>query len=388
MTSKLLQGIGICAVLALVGGSIAALLVVDRRLHVTVADEEDAARRGPDPVALIAADVGTLHDDVRVLGEGVGTQLQALHDALESSAGAREADLRAEVALMKQEITALRERVERSEASTAQSRLDVAATLVAIGEGMHTLAAAVSDGAAQAVVLAPIDIPVLPAAAAVEIAAVEPAPALDVASLEEPAVEAPKKGFLSFQIPTRAFVFDQLQRFAIVPSLSRVGFDAKSTLHDFSGVTTAVAGEITTNLARPAEACSGKVTARTESLDTGVDSRDESMREILEPKKFPELRFDWTAFEATNVDEKAQKVAGVAKGKLTIHGIARDVAMPVTVAVDASKRLSIDGQVTILMSDFDMRPPSKLGVISVEDEAEIWIALRARTLGPATVTPR
>ncbi len=388
MTSKLLQVIGICAVLALVGGSITALLVVDRRLHVTVAEEEDAARRGPDPIALIAADVGSLHEDVRVLGEGVGTQMQALHDALEGSAGARDADLRTDVARLEQEIAALRERLERSEAAAMQSRTDVAATLGAIGEGMQSLAAAVSEGAAQSVALAPIEMPDMPAAAAVETAAVEPAPASLAAPPGQPAADMPKKGFLSFQIPTRAFAFDQRQRFAIVPSLSRIGFDAKSTLHDFSGVTTAVEGEITANLAHPADGCGGSITARADSLDTGLEARDESMREVLEPKKFPELRFDWSAFEQTNVDEKAQKVAGVAKGKLTIHGVARDVAMPVTVAVDASKRLSIDGQVKILMSDFDMHPPSTLGVISVEDEAVVWIALRARTLGPAPVTPR
>jgi hypothetical protein len=39
--------------------------------------------------------------------------------------------------------------------------------------------------------------------------------------------------------------------------------------------------------------------------------------------------------------------------------------------------------VKVRMSDFQVRPPSKLGVISVEDEATIWIAPRARTLGPA-----
>jgi hypothetical protein len=33
------------------------------------------------------------------------------------------------------------------------------------------------------------------------------------------------------------------------------------------------------------------------------------------------------------------------------------------------------------MSDFGVTPPSQLGVINVEDEVKIWIALRARSLG-------
>ena len=35
----------------------------------------------------------------------------------------------------------------------------------------------------------------------------------------------------------------------------------------------------------------------------------------------------------------------------------------------------------IKISDFGMKPPSQLGLISVEDELKLWIALRARTLG-------
>src|SRR5690349_23405406 len=53
MGSKLLQGIGVFAILALVGGSIAALLVVKGRIRVTIAAEEEAARRGPDPIDLL-----------------------------------------------------------------------------------------------------------------------------------------------------------------------------------------------------------------------------------------------------------------------------------------------------------------------------------------------
>ncbi len=388
MTSKLLQGIGICAVIALVGGSIAALLVVDRRLHITVAEEDDAARRGPDPLVLLAADVGSVHEELRELGDGVGTQMQALHDALESSASEREAKWSSEVARLREEVAMLRAHVERSDAASAQSRAEVATALTALGEGLQRVANAVSEGAARPVAVAPIEIPTAAASTPVELHVAKPESPAVAAATEQPAAEAPKKSFLSFQLPSRAFAFDQRQRFAIVPSLSRIGFDAKSTLHDFSGVTTVVEGEIMANLAHPAEACAGSITARADSLDTGLEARDESMREVLEPAKFPELRFEWTSFEPTKVDDAAQKVSGVAKGKLTIHGVARDVAMSVTVAVDASKRLAIDGQTKILMSDYQVRPPSKLGVISVEDEAVIWIALRARTLGPAPVTPR
>src|SRR6185436_10140595 len=53
--------------------------------------------------------------------------------------------------------------------------------------------------------------------------------------------------------------FHKTMRLEIVPSLSRVGFDAKSTLHDFSGTTSKVAGELTTCLARPEQSCRGEI---------------------------------------------------------------------------------------------------------------------------------
>jgi polyisoprenoid-binding protein YceI len=360
MTSKLFQRIGVLALIALVGGSFAALAVVRSRLHVTVAEEEAAAVRGPDPITLLASDVAAAREDVRALGDGVGTRLQLLHDTLATAASERDARITDELAALRREVKVLQERLDRD-----APRADAALAR----SGPETEAAA-----APAAGVAPPELaPETPRSGAPDAVAVTPAPA-------EP---APKRSFLSFKLPAQGFAFDQRQRFAIVPKLSRVGFDAKSTLHDFSGVTTAVAGELTTNPARPAEACSGTVSAQASTLDTGVDARDESMQELLEPQRFPELRFDWTGFDASSVDATAQRVGGIARGRLTIHGTAHDVAMPVNVSVDASKRLAIEGQTKIKLSAYGVRPPSKLGVISVEDEITLWVALRARPLGAA-----
>jgi polyisoprenoid-binding protein YceI len=335
MTSKVLPVTGVRALLALVGGSIAALVVVDPRLRITVADEEDAARRGPDPLALVAADVSAVREEVREPGAGVDTQLQALHDALAESAAEREAALKTEIGRLFEEVSSLRAGTERDETAATRSRADVLATLAALGERFQPLADVVNAGAVQPVVLAPLEFPEVVALATVVETAHATAPA--TAPVTAP-VEPARNGFLSFQIPTHAFASacDERQHFAIVPSLARLGFDAKSTLHGFSGATSVIEGEVTAKLARPADGCRGEVTARAESLDTGVEARDESMREVLEPGKYPEIAFEWTAFEYAEDDESARKVAGVADGKLGLHGVAREIATPVTVAVDAS----------------------------------------------------
>ena len=203
-----------------------------------------------------------------------------------------------------------------------------------------------------------------------------------------PAPAAPKKSFLAFQLPSQSFAFDQRQSFTVLPQLSRVGFDAKSTLHDFSGVTSAIEGELEVCLARPAEGCRGRIKARAATLDTGLAERDVDMRDVLAVETHPDIVFDWSAFAAERVDAAAETVSGMAIGKLTLHGTTREVSMPVKVAVDASKRVSIEGECRLKLSDYGIQAPSQLGLISMEDELTIWIALRARSLGTVEGTTR
>jgi len=347
MTAKFLQGLGLLALLGLVVGSIAALALVKERVHVTFADE-DEARRGPDPLELLRADVGALKDDLHALNEGIGQNLEALHGALEEDAAARAQTLATELGELRTRIAGLEARLEHAQ-----------------------LGAAPAPSSAPSVAAVP-DEP-QPAAQAPASAA-PPAP--------QPA--APKKSFLSFKLPSDSFAFDKPMRFEIVPSLSRVGFDAKSSLHDFSGTTSKVEGELTTCLARPAEDCRGDIRVAAASLDTGDAARDEELQKTLGTADWPTLRFECTGFTLDSpdaVDAAAERLSGKVRGRLTMHGTTHELEMPVRVSVDAAKRVAIEGEVALAMSAYGIEPPSKLGLIKVEDQIKLWIALRARSLG-------
>jgi polyisoprenoid-binding protein YceI len=392
MNTKLLQWFGTLSLLALVGGSVAALALVKQRTHITFSDEANEQTHGPDPVALLGEDVRELRGDLKGLSDGVGQQMQSLHDALADSAEARARSLQEQVERLTKSVSELQTRLEQKSADEVGARTEVAAALQRLQTALDSdraeraaLAAAQPAAPAQSVetpALPPAitEKSVEPAAAAVAVAEVA-TPSAPVA----PEPEKPKRSFLAFKLPSETFDFDKTLRFELIPSLSRVGFDAKSTLHDFSGVTSKLEGSLTTCLARPGESCSGAITVTSASLDTGLADRDTEMRANLATDEFKQMRFEWTSFEVSVVDAQKQTVAGTARGKLTIHGVTRDFAMPVRVAVDASKRISIDGEAKLKMSDFEVKVPSKLGVISVEDEIKLWIALRARTAGPAEV---
>jgi polyisoprenoid-binding protein YceI len=207
-----------------------------------------------------------------------------------------------------------------------------------------------------------------------------------------PAANAPAatSGFLSFSLPSRSFSFAGPQRLRVLSSLSRVGFDAKSTLHDFSGVTSEVRGDVVADLADPHYPWSGEIRCQAASLRTGVDGRDESMREHLDTEHHSDIRFEVRSFRADpgDIDVPARTAHGTAVGMMTIRGETRELEMPVQISVDASQRVVVEGQAKLKLTDFGVPVPSQLGLISMEDEVAIWVSLRARSLGSVEETER
>jgi polyisoprenoid-binding protein YceI len=392
-TSRFLQYFGTLALAALVLGSAVALVTVKSRLQVVVSEAADAAPRGPDPLELLRADLAEVRSELGAAEAALPQHLQTLHDALDSGATDREATLKAELASLREQIASLSARLESTERNAAAARTQSQESLQRFATALNELGTAVAESTARAAELAQRPIEVVPVAVVpVEVAPVDVTP-IEVASAQPAATqptpgtpEPAKKGFLSFKVPEKGFRFDARQRLAVVASLSRVGFDAKSTLHDFSGVTQKVEGELTVDLSKPGERPKGRIAVDAASLDTGLADRDEGMRELLESEKQKQLTFEWNAFEPSSVDPATQTVAGTARGKLTLRGVSRDVAMAVKVGVDASKRVTIDGETRILLTDFGIEPPSQLGMIEVENELKLWISLRTRTLGLAEET--
>lgn len=413
MTRKLLQGLGVVLVLGLIAASIGALSLSAQRVHVTIQPADAAVERGIDPVAVLGADLGELRTDVRALADANGPALEALHAALEQSAQeraqalektdaerARALELRLDA--LERALASTQSALQRGEQEARETRSALRAALAQLSASRLAPDAASAspaapsadreiDGAGTATIpiaQAPRTTPEsapnsAPATASAESSPTNAAGSSAVVAPGAPGAPEAKKSFLAFKLPSSGFSFAGRQRLAIVPALSRVGFDAKSTLHDFSGVTSSVEGELVTDLAHPDAACGGNIRVRAASLDTGVADRDAEMRTRLAVAEHPELRFDWQSFEAREVDAAAMKLSGQARGVLTIRGVAREVAMPVTVSVDESKRVSIAGELRLRMSQFNVEAPSKLGLITVQDEVTLWIALRARSLGAA-----
>lgn len=399
--SQFLKIVGAVALFAWTAGGVAAWVATKDHFQVTL--EEGKADAGAlDPVALLSDQVSTLQLDLRglavALSENMGRMAEGMEGEDAEQAQALDA-LRAEFALVRAESSGTATQLAAGTALDLGPLTDRLNRMEQLMQRVLTTTADSADRARLAEEFAQAEATRLAEEAKDQLKKAEGEAAMKLAQADlitrataeaefaaklaqEAAGAAPaakkKGGFLSFKLPSEDFTFDKRQRFTIIGSLSRVGFDAKSTLHDFSGVSQAVSGEFDVNLAQPDQGIGGELNVDSKSLDTALEGRDDAMHDLMEVTNFPTIRFVPSSFQSVSVDVDSQNVTGTVSGMMTIHGIEKPVTMAVTGSVDESRRLVLEGETTLVMSDFKVKPPSKLGMISVEDDIRLWIALRAR----------
>ena len=364
-----LVGLGFAALgLAATGFALSGL---DLRVRPAQAPSEAA-----DPIALLRDDVATVQNDLGALSKGIGTNLEALGGALDTAAEERHA----EQVLATKSLAGRLARLETSLAALSQEDRR-------LREEVKALRGALAGSRAGGVAATPSQ---PPAPEAKPESKPEPKPEPEpVAAAPAPAEPAEpaapkrrKRGLFSFKMAGGGPDFSERQRYTVIASLSRVGFDAKSSLHDFSGVTSKVEGSFTGKLAASDPEAKGRIRALVADLRTGVDGRDEEMRKVLAAEKHPYVQFDLSSLEVSESDSEARTSVATGRGAFTIRGVSREVAVPLKVSVDASKRLVLTGEATLDLTQFEVEVPS-MGAIGMESEVKVWLSLRLRSLGKA-----
>lgn len=374
MTGKLLQVFGVLFVLALVGGSIAGFGVLKDRVKVVVSPDATAA--GPDPIAELKDNVDVLTGDLRTLQQALGSNFEQLAAGIDERAAGRHT----EVMALQRDLASVQTQL----AGLGQENAALRRQLAQLGKQLEVMAAggalqaAAASGAAQALPADP-QTPSNPVAIQTPPPAKPDAGELEAAKPEAAKPEATKpKG--NFLFGGARFRCDEPHDYEIVPELSRVAFDAKSTLHDFTGVTQNVSGAFRIDFDDPQGAWTGSVRCDATTLKTGVDGRDSNMWEYLDTKNHPAIEFTIEKFEPAKdgVDVVKQTAKGEVKGTMRIRGKQKPVIMPVQLEIDAQRRLVVKGEMPLSLPDYDVPVPSQLGVINMEKDVKVWISLRAR----------
>jgi len=361
---------GSLALLAWTGLGLFAWAKVAERVTIVTSDSADATPPDSPGVLALADEVNALHQDVRALAGGFGESLTALHDALSSSLDEHAAATELRLSELRDEVGPRPDSFPRD--GLADLRREVAELRLSLERNSAL-------PAAQSVPSTPV---AEEPAAVFEVAELPPGPteAAPAEPMAAPAVPEKKarKSFLAFKLPSDEFRFDERRTWALVPGLSRVGFDAKTTLHDFTATTSGVSGELEVDLSRPDDAPRTRLVAQAKTLVSGDDGRDEEMWERLAVEAHPEIVFELASFAPAELDLATMKASGKARGKMTIRGVTQEVEMPVKVAVDDARRLCVEGEMKLDLERFSVPVPNKLGLISMEKEVNVWISLRLR----------
>jgi len=186
--------------------------------------------------------------------------------------------------------------------------------------------------------------------------------------------------------PARAAALDDLQevrrpalrRFTIDPAHSEVGFDATSTLHDFTGRTHDVSGSVVLDPKHTSHLVAGRIVCQAASLDTDNDGRDETMREHLDVAQHPEIAF--TLQRGAGSREGAHTNGFV--GSFAIHGVQREYHIDAELEMQPGGGLRVRGRAPISLRDHGIVPP-KVVVVEMADRLEVWYDL---TLTPSVET--
>jgi polyisoprenoid-binding protein YceI len=170
---------------------------------------------------------------------------------------------------------------------------------------------------------------------------------------------------------------DAAVQFHLQAPESRVWFDADARLHSFRGETQQLAGNFTLQPGPPPQLADASVTIDAASLDTGHPERNADMRQdFLEVGRFPTIEFRVGELLAPRPTGQPASWDLVLQGKLTVHGITRDVKVPMTVTL-AAEQVTARGQTHLDMRDYNIRVP-RLWLIPMHSEVLVGFEVVAR----------
>ena len=150
-----------------------------------------------------------------------------------------------------------------------------------------------------------------------------------------------------------------------------LSFDGRATLGDFTGTTTTVTGQMTGG--PELTAVRGWVEGQVNTLKTGNGRRDRDLNKSMESEKYPTMRFDLAG--VTPGISRGDSTALTLSGRLTLHGVTKDVTLPATlIALPGGLRLRSTFPVNL--NDYQIGGLSKmLGMLKMHPDITVYVDL-------------
>jgi polyisoprenoid-binding protein YceI len=118
------------------------------------------------------------------------------------------------------------------------------------------------------------------------------------------------------------------------------------------------------------------ISVDTTKIESDEGRRDNQMKTTgLETEKFRTATFTSSAAISLDADaENAKPVKSTVSGKLTLHGVTRDVQVPVNAQLRAGT-LEVVGLVPIAMKDYGISPPEIAEFVKADDDGALEFKL-------------
>jgi polyisoprenoid-binding protein YceI len=117
-----------------------------------------------------------------------------------------------------------------------------------------------------------------------------------------------------------------------------------------------------------------KITAATVTADLTQLKSDKSMRDnqlrrqSIETDRFPNATFALSSpINVNDVPANGEKVTQEVKGKLTLHGVTKDVTLQAQGVIEGNNVVVV-GSTTILFADYNIAKPQAQAVLGVDDK--------------------
>jgi polyisoprenoid-binding protein YceI len=158
-------------------------------------------------------------------------------------------------------------------------------------------------------------------------------------------------------------------RFRIQPEASEITFRATSRLMNAEGRFARFSGDVVADPSVPAGARIS-LTIDAASLDTGIERRDNHLRssDFFDVDRFPTV-----TFQSVRVEAAGRRATVV--GRLTLHGVTREIAVPIDVQVTSSA-LVASGEFIVNRGEYAMNYNSFVNPIG--NEVRVAFTFRAR----------
>ena len=152
---------------------------------------------------------------------------------------------------------------------------------------------------------------------------------------------------------------------------SSITYHLVHKLHKIDGASKKVDGKVRI---LPTGQAQVMVRVPTESFDSGNSNRDAHMKDTVEAAKFPVIELKAAADGVAMPTSFPATVEKTLKGKLSFHGVDKQIELPVKVLFNSANSATATAQLNISMDEFKIERPS-LMFVKVDDALKIDVNL-------------